>query len=357
MSPTSGAFAIAAKLLDPKAYERTEMSIERRAFLAGSLVAATAASGTAAAQWGDPMTPAAGDPAAPTWPARERFPLWTGTPPGAPKTPIVPIVNMNGPKDNRELFVQGVAIPEVNVYRPARPDGSSLLVIPGGGYYFLSAQNEGINAAHRFNANGTTAFVLSYRLPGEGWANRSLVPLSDAQRAMRLIRARAADFRIDPARLGVIGFSAGGHLAAHLTVAYDERVYTPVDAADGQSAKPAYTGLIYPVATLDPNITHRGSFDNLLGPNPSAALIAARSPERHLNPATPPTFVVHSFDDGAVPIENSLRWIAVARAAKVPVEAHLFTEGGHGFGFRLPPDLPGARWPDLFSDWMRKHGG
>jgi acetyl esterase/lipase len=174
---------------------------------------------------------------------------------------------------------------------------------------------------------------------------------------MRLIRSRAAEFRIDPARLGVLGFSAGGHLAASLTASFAERVYTPVDAADQQSARPAFSGLVYPVATLDPKITHMGSFNNLLGPNPSEALIAARSPERHVTSDTPPSFVVHAFDDGAVPVANSLRWIEAAQAAKVPVEAHLFTEGGHGFGLRLPKDLPGSRWPDLFSLWMRKHGG
>jgi acetyl esterase/lipase len=114
---------------------------------------------------------------------------------------------MNGPPDNREIWVRGVAMPEVHVFRPARPDGSSLLSIPGGGYGFLSVQNEGIEVAERFNAEGTTVFVLTYRLPGEGWTNRALAPLQDAQRAMRLIRSRAADFRIDPARLGILGFS------------------------------------------------------------------------------------------------------------------------------------------------------
>lgn len=288
------------------------------------------------------------------WPSPESFPLWPGGPPGAAAKAIVADLTTG---IDRQLRLRGVAIPQVHVYRPARPDGSAMLVLPGGGYSFLSIQNEGLDAAQRFNADRMTIFILTYRLPGEGWANRSLVPLSDAQRAMRLIRARAADFRIDSNRLGVMGFSAGGHLAAHLTVSHAEQAYAPVDAADRLSARPAYSALIYPVATLDPKITHKGSFDNLLGPNPSPALIAARSPERHVTSATPPIFIVHSFDDGAVPIENSLRWVEAARAAKVPVEAHLFTEGGHGFGFRLPAELPGSRWPDLLSIWLRKHGG
>jgi acetyl esterase/lipase len=259
--------------------------------------------------------------------------------------------------DGPQLWIKGIAVPEVNVFRPALSDGSALLITPGGSYTFLAVQNEGLHPAERFNAERTTVFVLSYRLPDEGWANRSTVPLSDAQRAMRLIRARAAEFKIDPNRLGVLGFSAGGHLAADLTVSYDQPVYTPVDAADRLSAKPAFTGLIYPVATFNPAFTHGDSRDHLLGPNAPPELVAARSPEQHINSATPPTFVVHAFDDGLVPVENSLAWISAAKAAKAPVEAHLLAEGGHGFGLHLPASNPGSRWPDLFALWMRGHGG
>lgn len=327
------------------------MSADRRTFLGGGL-ALLAASGAAA----QPATPFAGDSSAPFFPPRERFPLWPGKPPGAPLKPIAPDWTMNGGEGSRELWIRGVAMPEVHVYRPARPDGSSLLSLPGGGYEFLSVQNEGLDAAERFNADRTTVFVLTYRLPAEGWTNRSLVPLQDAQRAMRLIRARAGDLGIDPARLGVLGFSAGGHLAADLATAFDERAYAPVDEADRLSARPSFAGLIYPVTTLEPG-THGGSRDNLLGLNASPALIAARSPVLHVSAATPPSFVVAAFDDGTVPIPNSLDWIAACRTAKTSVEAHLLAEGGHGFGFHLPRDNPGARWPDLFAAWLRKHGG
>ena len=259
--------------------------------------------------------------------------------------------------DGPQLWIKGISVPEVNVFRPALADGSALLVIPGGSYHFIAVQNEGLHPAERFNAERTTVFVLSYRLPGEGWADRALAPLADAQRAMRLIRSRAAELKIDPNRLGVLGFSAGGHLAADLTVSYDESAYTPVDAADRLSARPAFTGLVYPVATFDPRFTHAESRDNRLGPNAPPELVAARSPERHVTAATPPSFVVHAFDDGLVPVDNSLAWISAARAAKAQVEAHLFAEGGHGFGLHLPPNNPGAHWPDLFALWMRKHGG
>ena len=134
---------------------------------------------------------------------------------------------MNNAPPSRELWIRGVAKPEVHIFRPARPDGSALLALPGGGYEFLSVQNEGLDAAERFNADRTTVFVLTYRLPVEGWQSRSLVALQDAQRAMRLIRSRASDLRIDPARLGVLGFSAGGHLAADLAVSPHSRSITP----------------------------------------------------------------------------------------------------------------------------------
>jgi acetyl esterase/lipase len=331
------------------------LNIERRTFLAGA-AAVFGGSAASAQNWDDYKDPAivAAEPKAPLWPSKERFPLWRGLPPGAPKP--LPHPGWQMWPDGPQLWIKGIATPEVNVFRPALADGSALLVIPGGSYHFHAVQNEGLYPAERFNAERTTVFVLSYRLPGEGWANRSIAPLSDAQRAMRLIRSRAAEFKIDPKRLGVLGFSAGGHLAADLTVSYDERVYTPVDAADGLSAKPAFTGLIYPVATFQP-FTHAESRANLLGPNPPASLVQARSPELHVNGSTPPCFIVHAFDDGAVPVENSLAWIKACQAAKVSVEAHLIAEGGHGFGLHLPTDNPGSRWPDLFALWMRKHGG
>jgi len=331
------------------------LEIERRAFLTGA-AALLAGSAAAAQDYKDPALVAA-EPNAPLWPAKERFPLWPGTPTGAPRPLPQPGWQMFPDPNYPQLWIKGIASPEVNVFRPALPDGSAILAIPGGGYGFLAVQNEGLHPAERFNADGTTVFVLSYRLPGEGWANRSIVPLADAQRAMRLIRARSAEFKIDPKRLGVLGFSAGGHLAADLSVSYDERVYSAIDAADRQSARPAFTGLIYPVATLDPDATHADSRDNLLGKNAPAGLVQARSPQRHVTSQSPPSFVVHAFDDPLVSIENSMRWIAAARAAKVPVEAHLLAEGGHGFGLHLARDNPGSRWPDLFALWMRRHGG
>lgn len=321
------------------------MFLSGLALLAGSAAAAQS------------PTAFAGAPDAPSFPPKERFPIWPGKPPGAPSKPIVPNWTMNNAPPNRELWIRGVPFPELHVYRPARPDGSALLCLPGGGYEFLSVQNEGLDPAGRFNAERTTVFVLTYRLPVDGWMDRSIVALQDAQRAMRLIRARAAELKIDPARLGVIGFSAGGHLAADLAVSHAQSLYRPVDAADQQSARPAFVGLVYPVISLDTAISHGDSAPSLLGPNASFEQVAARSPARHVTKDTPPSFVAAAMDDGFITPANSIQWAAACRKAGATVEAHFFSEGGHGFGLHLPKDMSGSRWPDLFALWMRKHGG
>ena len=330
------------------------MNISRRAVLGGAMTVGLASA--APAQWADP-TPAEGDPAMPLWPARETLRLWPGAAPGQPAKLPVPNLTMNGPLARRQLWVRGVSVPEILVYRPARPDGSALLSIPGGGYGFLSVQNEGMDLAQRLNAIGTTVFVLVYRLPGEGWADRSIVPLQDAQRAMRVIRARAAEFRIEPDRLGVVGFSAGGHLAADLAVSHTDRCYAPVDGADTQSARPSFLSLVYAVTSLRPGSTQGGSVTALLGKDPSSASVDARSPVLRVKGDTPASFLVHANDDPLVPLENSLDWLAACRKAGVKCEAHLFEQGGHGFGLHLDEKLPGARWPDLFAAWMRTQGG
>ncbi len=329
------------------------MNPQRRALLGGMALAALAQAHAGTS--GEPTPqPAADAPDAPPWPPAERIALWPGDPPGMPATPPTPALTMNGARGERQLWVAGIARPEINVFRAPRPDGSALLAIPGGGYGFVSVQNEGIDIARRYTPFGTSVFVLTYRLPGEGWRNRQRVPLADAQRAMRLLRMRAATLGIDPERLGVLGFSAGGHLAADLATAFDEACYAPVDAADKLSARPRFVGLGYPVASLMPGAGHDGSRDNLLGTNASASEVAKHSPAEHVRPETPPTFVFHAFDDDVVPVESSLRWIAACRRARVSIEAHLFEKGGHGFGLHASVDNSAALWPELFAAWMRQ---
>lgn len=325
--------------------------------MAGALGLSLAARAQATEPWGTP-TPAADDPERPTWPPRETVPLWpAGRMPGAPATLPTPHDTMNGPRGERQLWLYGIPQPFVAVYRPPQPNGRALLSIPGGGYGFLSVQNEGIDVARVFCALGYTVFVLVYRLPGEGWTQRADVPLQDAQRAMRLIRARAADWRVDPDRLGIVGFSAGGHLGGALATRFDAGVYAPIDAADRHSARPAFAGLIYPVITISLD-RKGGSFTHLLGPAPSAASIAAYEVDRHVGADTPPVFLVQAADDPVVAPQNSLNMVAAMRAANRPVEFHLFQKGGHGFGpERIGADAATTKmWPALFDAWISMQG-
>ncbi|KQN36977.1 esterase [Sphingomonas sp. Leaf407] len=318
------------------------MTIDRRTIL-GAAIALPVAARAATVQGGE--TPTA-------WPPREHFRLWPGRPPGSPATLPAYAPSMHGRPGTRELWLRGVAEPVVGVFRPARPNGIAVLSIPGGGYGFVSIENEGIDVAKALNPAGITVFALAYRLPGEGWAQRQDVPLQDAQRAMRLIRANAARYGIDPAKLGVCGFSAGGHLAGSVTVAHDDRVYAPLDTADRQSARPAFTGLVYPVTNIG-TMSHRGSRDNLAGPNAEDAVYARYDIPARVTTQTPPVFLAHSIDDGTVPVDQSLDMIAACRRAKVPVEAHLFENGGHGWGaLHSPADSSRRTWTDSFIRWI-----
>lgn len=324
-------------LIDPPAG-----ATRRSLILAGGAVAAALATGSPVRAAGTAR------PLPPAWQRAPRLPLW---PDALPETGFAaqPLA-----ADYPAVFVRNVARPELRVFVPARPNGRSLLAIPGGAYTFVSIDNEGVAVAQRMTDAGYTVFVLVYRLPGEGWTHRADVPLQDAQRAVRLIRARAGAYGLDPAQLSVVGFSAGGHLAASLATGFTEAVAPVRDAVDRQDARPARVGLVYPVISHEPGVGHAESTRQLLGPAPDAAQVARRSPAAHVTAATPPVFLVHAIDDTAVPVENSLLMLAAMRAAKRPVEGHLFERGGHGFGIGAPA-LPASGWPDLFLRWIDDH--
>jgi acetyl esterase/lipase len=315
-------------------------SLPRRAVLAGALMAGVATSVAKAAE---------ADPG-------ETVRLWPGPPPGAPADPpravIVDRAETSGFQDRS---VTQIGEPLMTVFRPERPNGAAILVLPGGSYVRVVIDKEGFETARRWAAAGITAFVLRYRLPAEGWADPADTPLQDAQRAVRLIRASAVTWGVDPRRIAVMGFSAGGHLGASLSTRFDASVYAPVDAADGVSARPDLAMLGYPVMLMSGPLAHMGSVHALLGPDPSAERAAAYSPNLHVSASTPPTFMIHAADDTTVPLDNSLAYAAALRAAQVPVELHLFEEGGHGFGIFLAQGKPAAAWPDLFLAWARRH--
>ncbi|MET3827324.1 acetyl esterase/lipase [Sphingomonas sp. PvP055] len=286
----------------------------------------------------------------PAQPSRDEIvPLWPTAIPGDRRSKITPSVEERSKDPSHpDRWLRGVLSPVLTVKRPARPNGSAVLVIPGGGYGFLSYDNEGLEQAAWLNARGVTAFILQYRLPAEGWNDRALVPLQDAQRAMRTIRAGATRFGIDPARVATLGFSAGGHLAGSLATRHDEATYPPSDAIDRVSARPDYAGLIYPVVSLEAPFTHGGSRDSLLGKDAPVALRHAASVETRVTATTPPIFLAHAADDDLVPVANSIALFTALHAAARPAELHVFESGGHGFGTRLPPSKPASKWPELF---------
>jgi acetyl esterase/lipase len=300
----------------------------------------------AAAQGG----PLSADPA-------EVIRLWPRTPPGAPaRLPPEKVVERPAAAGLRDRYVEHVAVPTLTVLRPARPNGAAMLIIPGGGYIRVVIDKEGFETGRWLNDRGVTAFVLRYRLPADGWTPRGDAPLQDAQRAVRLIRGRAAEFGLDPKRIGVLGFSAGGHLAASLATRHAAAIYARVDAADALSARPDLAVLGYPVILMQPPAVHSGSRTQLLGHSPSPERLTLATPSLTVAADTPPTLILHAVDDASVPVENATAMFAALRAAKVPAEMHLFQEGGHGFGLRGIAGKPVAAWPDLMLAWANRHG-
>lgn len=319
--------------------------IGRRGFLVG-------ATGLAALSAGTPGVAAAQFPKLPpmprAWIDAEQIPLWpSGTPGGGYTARAVPA-------DWPDIMVRNIETPMLRVFRPETSNGRALLSIPGGAYTFVSILNEGVDVARAMTARGYTVFVLTYRLPDEGWSDRADVPLQDAQRAIRVIRANAGRYGFDPAKVAAVGFSAGGHLGATLATGFAEPVYVPRDATDALDARPAAMALIYPVISVTAPVTHAESAMRLLGNAPSAALIAKRSPAQHVTAQTPPVFLVHALDDKAVPAENSMIMLRALQVANRPVELHLFEAGNHGFGVGRP-DTPAGQWPALFATWIDRH--
>jgi acetyl esterase/lipase len=288
----------------------------------------------------------------------ENIPLWPGTAPGGEGVSLTTKIVERSTDTNafHDRYVTDVGVPLLTVFRPEKPNGSAVLLAPGGGYVRIVVDKEGIEAARRLNGSGVTVFMLRYRLPAEGWANGAEVPLQDAQRAMRLICANAATYRIDPARLGVLGFSAGGHVAASLATRFAEKVYTPVDSVDTLDARPTFAGLMYPVITMSAG-SHTGSRKALLHAGETKESVERYSCEKAVTATTPPSFICYALDDTTVPaIANSLAMYQALVAATIPVEMHGFQEGGHGFGIRLAQGKPCAVWPDLFVAWARRNG-
>lgn len=264
----------------------------------------------------------------------ETIPLWANGAPGA-------------------LGTADDDTPTITIFRTTlRANGTAVIVAPGGGYAHLSMNNEGRQVAAWFNAMGVQAFVLKYRL---GPRYHHPIELGDAQRAIRLVRSRAAEFGISPTRIGMMGFSAGGHLTATAGTMYDDGNSAAPDPVDRLSSRPDFLILAYPVISFDPAIAHAGSVRMLVGDQPSEQLRQQLSPELHVTSKTPPTFLFTTNADTTVPPENSIRFYLALHKAKVPAELHIFENGGHGGGLWLS-DPALSRWPELLANWMRGRG-
>lgn len=281
--------------------------------------------------------------------AARLLPLW----PGDTLTHAGTITERSDDPALPDRIIEDVRRPYLAVHAPARPSGVALLVTPGGGYARIVLDKEGTALVPAFvEAAGITLFVLRYRLPDAAHAEGADAPLADAQRAMRVIRSRAAEFGIDPARVGVMGFSAGGHVAARLATA-GASVHPARDATDRFDWRPAFAVLVYPVISMDDGLAHAGSRARLLAADTAdaSASMTRLSPDRHVDAATPPLFLLHAQDDAVVPVGNALAMHAAAVAAGVPASLHMFPHGGHGFGVR-DAHGPLARWPQLALDWI-----
>ncbi|MEP7271122.1 MAG: alpha/beta hydrolase [Acidobacteriota bacterium] len=243
-------------------------------------------------------------------------------------------------------------IPTISIYQPP-PDkatGAAIVVCPGGGYGHL-ADHEGHTVAVWLNQLGITAAVLKYRL-GPRYQHPSM--LQDAQRAIRLMRSQSSSWRVDPQRIGIMGFSAGGHLASSAATHFDDGKPASQDPVERVSSRPDVVILAYAVITMGARYTHQGSRRNLLGETPTAELVDQLSNEKQVSSRTPPAFLFHTEDDAAVPVENSLLFAAALRAAKVPYELHIYEHGRHGVGL-AQSEAALKTWPGLLEVWLRSH--
>jgi acetyl esterase/lipase len=257
--------------------------------------------------------------------------------------------------DGRITRCERVVNPDLSVFLPApdKANGAAVLICPGGGYGALAFDHEGNAIAKWLNDNGIAGIILKYRLPSDQiMKDKSTGPLQDAQEAMRVIRRNASDWKIDPGKVGVIGFSAGGHLASTLSTHYAEKVY---EVKNNSSARPDFSLLIYPVVSFDTTITHRGSRNNLIGIKPDARLVERFSNELQITNETPPAFLVHSADDKAVPVMNSIGYFKGLQKNNIPAELHVFQKGGHGYGLAIDRGTESS-WPDLCIRWLKQIG-
>ncbi|WP_240627869.1 alpha/beta hydrolase [Terrimonas sp.] len=252
------------------------------------------------------------------------------------------------------LRISNISRPTLTVFLPdaVKANGTAVIICPGGGYGIVAASHEGYDVAKKFNEMGVAAFVLKYRMPNKkNQPAPSIAPLQDAQQAIITVRKNAAKWNINPQRIGIIGFSAGGHLASTAGTHFSKVL---VEDAGNISARPDFMLLIYPVISADITITHAGSYKNLLGENPSKEELDLYSNEKQVTDKTPPTFLVHASDDNGVSPNNSIVFYQALIKNKVPAELHIYERGGHGFG--MYNKTTKEEWMDRAKNWMESNG-
>lgn len=280
------------------------------------------------------------------------LPVWPTVIPGAKASPSYAEVKVSAGTNSE--WVHHVSMPTIEVFPApqAKATGTAVIICPGGGYGGLAFKKEGVDIAHWLNDAGIAGIVLKYRLPNDTIMEKKTVgPLQDVQEAVRIVRRHAAEWGIDPHKIGVMGFSAGGHLASTSATHYGDRVYD----ADTTSARPDFSLLIYPVVSMDASITHAGTRSHLLGTSPDQHTIDFYSNELQVDEHTPPAFLVHAENDKAVPVENSIKYFLALKAHNVPAELHLYETGGHGFALTHETGTE-AHWPAACLEWMRSRG-
>jgi len=282
-----------------------------------------------------------------TEPEGETVLLWQAGAPGGENVKVREVLSERAPQGPlRDRIIQHTTRPLFARFRPkGAANGVTLLIVPGGGYERVVIDKEGFESAEWFAGRGFDCAVLRYRLPADGWRSGADAPVHDVMRALRLLRAEAPK-----GRLGVIGFSAGGHTVARL-ITGSTPDYATVDATDEISARPDFAVLMYPVIATGGPSAHRGSVAQLLAAGVPATALPGYSPDLHVKPGMPPTLLVHAADDEAVPMENSVLMFSALQAAKVPSELHIFDRGGHGFGMRGIAGKDVAAWPQLVQAW------
>jgi len=279
--------------------------------------------------------------------AQQAISLYGGAIPGAKPTPA-DYIEETITREDKIVRTSKVSKPELYVYQPANPTGTAVIICPGGGYGILAIDKEGHDVARKFQEMGVTAFVLKYRLPNDLiMKDKSMGPLQDALQAIYLIRKNAALWNLDVNKIGIMGFSAGGHLASSASVHYADM---KIDNQENISLRPSFSILIYPVITFGIS-THGGSVKNLLGENPTEERKKYFSSERQVTPQTPPAFLIHANSDKTVPVQNSLRYNEALVKNNVPVEMHIYQAGGHGFG--LYNKTTKDDWFERLKNWMQ----